>query len=496
MSEQAPTRAPKIPARSMGRKLLLVCLLALVMTIPALFVFALLGDRSQRAQEVSAEVSQLVGGAQTFMGPVLAIPYTAPGTAAPPPPPPPPGGTTTSMAAPAAQVPVAVSGVHVVFPDTGRATVATTSEVRRRSLFEVPVYDANLTLDARFGLPAVLENLPRGAVLDWERAEFLVGATDPRGAKSEIVLTAPNLRVQLEPASSVTEQALFVSANRHRAATVDGPAMRFFGASAAGLARPGSSFDVATRLRFTGAERIAVLPYGRTSTVTVTGDWPDPSFNGGFLPTDQRVSDEGFRASWSVPFIARGVADSGSPELISRLGQSDLGVSFVEPANAYQSVSRSLKYAVLFIGLVFLTFFVFEVTTGRRVHPAQYVLVGLAQIIFYLLLLAIAEHLGFDLGFLIAAIATVLLISAYAQWTFDSRRQGIRALIVFALLYGGIYVLMRLEDYALLVGAIASFLAIAAVMWFTRRIDWYGVTEAPPAGPRADDAAFRSVPAG
>jgi inner membrane protein len=288
----------------------------------------------------------------------------------------------------------------------------------------------------------------------------------------------------------MAEQPLTMAPNTHRGMSDMGPTMRFFGASAATLARPQASFDVATRLRFTGAERIAILPYGRTSTVEVTGDWPDPSFNGGFLPTDQRVSDSGFRANWSVPFIARGVADSGSPELISRLGGSDLGVSFVEPANAYQSVSRSLKYAVLFVGLVFLTFFVFEVTTGRRVHPAQYVLVGLAQIIFYLLLLAIAEHLGFDLGFLIAAIATVLLISAYAQWTFDSRRQGIRALIVFALLYGGIYVLMRLEDYALLVGAIASFLAIAAVMWFTRRIDWYGLTETSAPAPRARPVDF------
>jgi len=143
-------------------------------------------------------------------------------------------------------------------------------------------------------------------------------------------------------------------------------------------------------------------------------------------------------------------------------------------------VERSLKYALMFVGLVFLTFFVFETTTSRRVHPAQYVLIGLAQIIFYLLLLAIAEQLGFDLGFLIAAVATVGLISAYAGVAFDSRRQGLRALLVFSLLYAGIYVLMRLEELALLVGSVAAFLAIAAVMWFTRRIDWYGMTEGPP----------------
>ena len=184
-----------------------------------------------------------------------------------------------------------------------------------------------------------------------------------------------------------------------------------------------------------------------------------------------------------MPFIARGVAADGDADVVSRLGQSDLGVSFVEPANPYQSVGRSLKYAPLFLGLVFLAYFIFETLSRRRMHAAQYVLVGLAQIVFYLLLLSIAEHLGFDLAFLIAAGSTVALISAYAGWVFDSRRQGVIALVAFALLYSLIYVLMRLEDFALLVGALASFAAIAAVMWFTRRIDWYGTdasTETPP----------------
>jgi inner membrane protein len=123
--------------------------------------------------------------------------------------------------------------------------------------------------------------------------------------------------------------------------------------------------------------------------------------------------------------------------------------------------------------LLFLSYFVFEVTTGKRVHPAQYVLVGVAQIIFYLLLLSFAERIGFDLGFLLAGAATVVLLSANAGWIFASRTQGFRALICFSLLYALIYMLLRLEDNALLVGAIASFLAVAAAMYFTRRIDWY-----------------------
>jgi inner membrane protein len=261
--------------------------------------------------------------------------------------------------------------------------------------------------------------------------------------------------------------------------------MRFFGVSAAGVAGPEARFDTEARLKFSGAQRLAVLAFAKTTTLTATGDWPSPSFDGGFLPTRRSLNAKGFTASWSVPFIARGVPAQGVGATLASLGQTALGVSFVEPANPYQSVARSLKYALMFVGLVFLAYFLFETTQGKRVHPAQYVLIGLAQIVFYLLLLSIAERVGFDLAFVVAAAATVGLISTYAGWVFESRRQGIIALIAFSLLYGLIYVLMRLEDLALLVGALASFAAIAAVMYVTRRLDWYGATAPAPPAPRA-----------
>jgi inner membrane protein len=158
----------------------------------------------------------------------------------------------------------------------------------------------------------------------------------------------------------------------------------------------------------------------------------------------------------------------------------------IHMVDSYRSVNRSLKYVLLFLGLVFVTYFIFEATTGRRVHPAQYVLVGIAQLIFYLLLLSVAEKVGFDLAFLIAGGATVTLLAVNASWVFGSRAQGVRAFVIFSLLYSLIYMLLRMEEDALLIGAIASFVAVASVMYFTRRIDWYGVlpgggeTSAPP----------------
>jgi len=148
-------------------------------------------------------------------------------------------------------------------------------------------------------------------------------------------------------------------------------------------------------------------------------------------------------------------------------------------ADSYRSIHRSLHYITLFLGLVFLTYFLFEVLTGKSVHPAQYALVGIAQTIFYLLLLSLAEHVGFDLSFLIAGTCTVALLSINTDWIFRSRKFAFRALAVFTLLYAFIYVLLRVEAYALLVGATASFAAVAAAMYITRDIDWYGNSPSP-----------------
>jgi inner membrane protein len=187
---------------------------------------------------------------------------------------------------------------------------------------------------------------------------------------------------------------------------------------------------------------------------------------------------------------AEGPADS-----IAGLDATALGISFIEVADPYQSVTRCLKYVLLFLGLVFLSYFVLEVSTGKRIHPAQYILVGVVQIIFYLLLLSLAERIGFDWAFCIAGGATVALLSLNAGWVFSSRLQALRALVTFTLLYLLIYLLLRAEDNALLVGAITSFIAVAAAMYITRKIDWYsplpdrGAVGRPIPPPLPGDAA-------
>ena len=433
----------KFKSRSMGVKLLIVCALALVMTIPALFVDNLVDDRTHRASDVVKEISSHVGGQQTFLGPTLAIPYDIPASSSINP----------------------KHGTYLVFPAQASATVKTRAEEKRRSLFKVPVFQADLNFEAAFDLNRVPAAAPQGAVLDWPHAEFIVGVTDARGALSDGSLTISGKTLTLSPAE--TAENFFIGPDASQQLK-----LKLFGARS-GNVQPNSQFTVTAAIRFSGAQRIALLAYGKTTRLNMQGDWPDPSFDGGFLPVSHNISPAGFTADWTVPFIARGVRAEGVGA-ITGLDATALGVSFVELADPYQSVTRSLKYVLLFLGLLFLSYFVFEVTTGKRVHPAQYVLVGIAQIIFYLLLLSLAERIGFDLGFLIAGAATVTLLSTNAGWIFASRVQAFRAFVVFTLLYTLIYLLLRLEDNALLVGAIASFLAVACAMYFTRSIDWYG----------------------
>jgi inner membrane protein len=448
----SPTPFANLRSRSMGMKLIVVCGLALLMTIPGFFVSSLVEERTRRAADVINEISSHVGGEQTFLGPALAIPYTIPAHSS---------------------VNDAHHGVYFVFPAQASAVVKTVTEERRRSLFKVPVFQAELKFDAAFDLTGVPASAPDGAELDWPRAEIVVGVSDARGAISDASLTAEGATKTFVPAAIAPE--LFVGNDHNHQLR-----LALFGTQASG-AKPGMRFHVTSALRFSGARRLAILAYGKTTQLTVQGDWPNPSFDGGFLPTTRTVSNSGFNASWSVPFMARGVPAEGSVEDILGLDAATLGVSFVEVADPYQSVDRSLKYVLLFLGLLFLSYFVFEVTTAKRVHPAQYVLVGMAQIIFYLLLLSFTERIGFDLGFLLAGGSTVALLALNAAWVFASRPQGLRALGVFSLLYLLIYLLLRLEDNALLVGALASFLAVSAVMYFTRGIDWYSSLPGPEA---------------
>ncbi|MEL7488112.1 MAG: inner membrane CreD family protein, partial [Pseudomonadota bacterium] len=252
------------------------------------------------------------------------------------------------------------------------------------------------------------------------------------------------------------------------------------GGKIANLETMTAPLTVTASMMIGGADRLAIAPFAKDTTATMRSNWETPSFGGGFLPVTHNVGDkteDGFTADWNIPYLARGVPGAGADLDLTSLTQADyrdVAVRFLKSVSPYQSVERALKYAIMFIGLLFLAYFLFETVSEARAHPAQYVLVGLAQTIFYLLLLAFAERIGFDGAFMIASTMTVALTSLYAGSVFRSRVVGAQAFGVAGVIYAFAYLLMRAQENALIAGSLASFTAIAATMYFTRNIDWYG----------------------
>lgn len=455
----------------MGMRLLLVCGLSLLMMIPALFVEGLLSERSARSAQVKEELIGLAGGEQMLLGPTLAVPFCTPYQSAADP------GTR---------------GIYLVFPTRGSAEISTSSSQRRRSLFRVAVYEADAEFTAHFDLSEVPKGMPAGTQMQWDRAQVVVGLSNLRGVLAEPVLHTAAGDQLLQPAESFGSLAFL----RNGALTV-APSdnaerlMPLLGASLTSGVGPGAVLDLRATLRFSGGERLTVLPFAQTSDIAVRGTWRTPGFEGASLPVERTLSRQGFTARWFLPLVAREVQGQGPLEKIAGLEAAGVSVRWVEGADAYQPVERSLKYAPLFVTVVFLSYFLLEVTSGKRVHPAQYVLVGMVQVIFYLLLLSFAEHAGFGGAYALAASATVLLLAAYVQWIFASRREAVRALSGFSLLYLVIYLLLQMEDNALLVGSVASFAALAALMWWTRSLDWYA-TFTPENKPQISGEALRS----
>lgn len=458
MAIQLPPQL-KIPRKNMGLKFILICALVVLMGIPAMFISYISYERAGRADDVTREVSARYGGPQVLMGPVLLAPYHI----------------LNSDGA------LMETGDYVRFADTGQAefnSIETT--LRQRSLFKVPTYQGQATLSASFA-PIEPDAYHGGKVIDWDAAQIVMSISDVRGLKSDITLKdgvgKPHL---FEPATALHNRAKLRFAHHKNYAEARGYQAlmhgRLLSIPARSIFKDGEATNLSVELTLGGAQSLGVLPYARSTSAHIKADWADPGFSGAFPPTAREISDTGFSARWSVPTLARGIAGQGKVQDMSwsSLSEGVMRVDFVDTVSAYKTVNRSLKYAVLFIGLVFLAYFLFEVIVGVSVHPAQYVLIGLAQSIFYLLLLAFSEHIGFAAAFFIAATAVISATAGYAGAVFGGRSYIWRAGVVFSLVYGLLFALMGMQDFALMIGALASFIAVAATMYLTRRIDWYG----------------------
>jgi inner membrane protein len=448
--------------RSPGIKLLLVGLVAFVLGLPLLMVYALVGDREAQSLTAQAAIAAGWGGPQVVTGPVLVVPYTELTT------------ETTTVDGEDRTRTVERRRELYLSPLGHRVTARLSPERRSYSIYASVVYQAAIAGSARFELPADLDRfgVGRGSLL-FDQAELRFGVSDPRGLQTDAAATAAGRSVELQPGKGLASSS----------------GAGFYGF----VGWNGEPLSVQYKYGLRGSRSIALVPRGGNTEWEVTSPWPHPSFGGSFLPDAKQVSDKGFSARYGVPNLALGQAlattdDPGPPVIDAPEGLTappivtardrSTGIShaatiaLIEPVDLYSQVDRSVKYGFLFIGFTFLAFLMFDVVGGTRVATAEYLLTGAGLVLFFVLLLAFAEVIGFSWAYVIASAAIIGLLTAYSAAVLKSRRRAafIGALLVG--LYGLIYVLLSLEALSLVIGSVLLFLALAGVMYATRHVEW------------------------
>ncbi len=444
--------------KSSGLRFLIVGVLTLLMFIPLGFIGDIVNSRSHYSEDTIQSLGQEWGGGQLFSGPQLIIPVQEdvvykrkrkvldPAT-----------GlakrddndlivyeyfdeTVTEPRAPV-----------FVYPDRYDLNINTQTQERHRGIFRVPVYTAAVNADFDMPTDRIEKALQNREVLLWDQAVLNVYVSRNRALRGEAVLIADGRELVLEPL-----------ANGQNGIT-----------AAVGDPRKIANYDLT--LGANGAHNLHASAVGRTSTVTFKSDWPDPSFTGDFLPNGSTITDTGFKATWKVPHLARALPQIArdNPDAIARK-DATMGVIFITPNDFYRKVFRSAEYGILFIALTFLTILLLDRAAARPAHPVQYVMVGLAQSVFVLLMLAFAEQIGFDLAYLGASGATIVLLVMFAATAMKMGLRTFALAVLLVVLYAVLYLILQSADYALLAGSTLAFVALAGTMILTRNEDWYG----------------------
>lgn len=444
--------------RSPGLKMVFAILVAAFLTVPLFTVYLLVYDRQHQSETAKTSIAEGWGGPQTLIGPLLVIPYQA--------------TTTTTETVDGKQVVKTGTETRELFvsPQTVDMKTAIAPDVRKRSIYEAVVYGAKTSGTARFVLPGDLQRSGiDAATLQFDKAELRFGVSDPRG------LYGPPPAVKIDGTARPLEPG-------KGPGETNGSGFYTWLDATVLKTRPIVA-DFAFDLR--GNESLALVPRAGDTRWAVSSPWPDPSFQGGFLPAERSVTASGFTAVYRVGNLALGRALVSTEDSQPETGSASVGsaqVALITPVDLYDQVNRSVKYGFLFIGFTFTAFLLFDVVGGVRVSTIEYLLVGVGLVLFFVMLLAFAEVVGFTFAYLIAAGAIISLLSAYSAAVLGSRK---RAMFIFGLLtalYAVLFVLLSLEAYSLLIGSLLIFAALAAVMYVTRNIDWGGKrTPAEPA---------------
>jgi len=430
----------------MGFKAALIGALVLVMMVPAALVRQIVRERSERAREVETEILESWGGELRFAGPVLRVPCTRLEEATLRDD---KGKTTKELTETRFDLWVAPSRTSI------EADLETTR--KSRGIFSVPVFSGLVRVDAAFDVAEALAGLAANEKARLSEAEIVVALENQKGLRGIERPTWGGAALSFKPGDAGLG---LLSGGIHAAAPV----------------APDGRASLGMALSVQGGGRVRLLPLGVDVVAAVRSDWTAPSYRGDYLPGEQTLDDGGFSALWTVSHLSRGTPLywTGSARGDDRLSQAFFGVDLLEVLDLYALNDRAVKYAILFIVVPFLAMFLIETLGKRAIHPVQYALAGIANLVFYLLLLSLSEHVSFGAAYLSSAAAVSAMVFVYTWSLFKDLSKAWYMGPVMAGSYLYLFITLQSEDWALLIGSVGAFCVVGVVMFATRKIDWYG----------------------
>lgn len=415
--------------QSTTAKMIMVGLLTLILLIPLTLIQDLIAERSIRQKEVIAETSSKWGESVYFYGPILKIPYKDPIT-------------------------LKVQNAYF-FPE--KLSNVTNTEMKsplQRSIYKSNVFTTKMEFSGNYTEPNFDKKSIATENVFWDKATIVIRTTNLKSINDEVKIKIGNTNYTFEPNHVNTSND---SIELLETGFIDYNAIR------------NANFNM--NITYNGSKNISIVPIGKTTEAKMTSNWNSPSFNGSFIPNDKKITSSGFNANWKILHFNRPFAQENF-ETLPKLNKYAFAVDFITPVDEYQQNERASKYGFLVIGLTFLIFFLIQSISKISIHIFQYSMIGIALIMFYTLLISITEHSSFSLAYAIAGTSVVVLIALYSISILKDKKFPFFIGVSLSVLYTFIYVIIQLEDYALLVGSIGLFCILAAVMYFSRKIEW------------------------
>ncbi|RZJ63223.1 MAG: cell envelope integrity protein CreD [Flavobacterium sp.] len=428
-------------------RMIIVGLLTLVLLIPLALVQNLIAERAERQKAVTADLNAKWGTDVYFYGPIVRIPYTTYEETV----------TVDQKTKAAVTQRTASTDYAYFFPEMLNNNSSVTTDRRHYGHYESVVYTSAMKFDGHYAKPDFSGRGIPESDIQWEKASVIIKSTNLKSIRDEIKINLGGKSLTFEPVFNASEND-----------TVDGLETGYFDAS---VLRDAAKVPFNFNISYRGSRQLTVVPIGKTTTMSLKSNWHDPGFIGNFLPDSKKYNEKGFEAKWKVLHVNRPFGQQTFGEL-PNLERFAFGLKFVITVDQYLQNERAAKYGFLTIGLTFLIFFLIQTISKVRIHIFQYTMIGLGLVMFYTLLISITEHSSFLTAYLIAGTSVVALISLYSVSILKNRKFPAFITASLTVLYSFIYVIIQLEDYALLFGSIGLFAILAAVMYFSRKIDW------------------------